>query len=487
MIVKILSSASSEFNGVRYNNRKINSEKGELMSMKNFPSFINSESSQQEVRDYLKSVSQNKKVQKPQFHAVISTKFQEHNKEQLTEIAEDFMKEMGYEKQPYIVVFHNDTENNHVHIVSTRVDKYTGKKINDSFEKLKSQRALNAVLEKHLGISNQSELDDLLAYKFSNFQQLEKLLNRNGFKVIIDDNSNQATILKNGVAHKTLFLDKIEYTTDYQKDKRSKQLKAFLEKYKEIYSNKVFKVIDNREQEGMYQREANAEVKDIPPKIEFESELQHKLREIFGIDIMFHFKDDKKPFGYTLIDNATQKVYKGSDILKMKDLFEFVDDSIEKKEFEQIKAYNLKSDLEKKILTEFFQRKGVAIKDFMLFENKRFKKDIKVYKQLKEEINDLVKNPRCNDFVSFIKDENGDYYVVHQRHHQIHKLENLIRSETYEQFMHPEKNVQQEKASQGEGSLIADMDELFATLAKSTYVSKDTTEEDLKRKRKKRR
>ena len=87
MIVKILSSASSNFHGVKYNDKKINSDKGELMDMKNFPSSINQESSQEEVRNYLKSISQSNKTQKPQFHAVISTKYQEHSKEQLTQVA----------------------------------------------------------------------------------------------------------------------------------------------------------------------------------------------------------------------------------------------------------------------------------------------------------------------------------------------------------------------------------------------------------------
>ena len=236
MIVKILSSASKDFHGVKYNDKKINSDKGELMDMKNFPSFINKDSSQEEVRNYLKSISQSNKTKKPQFHAVISTKFQEHSKEQLTKIANEFMKEMGYGSQPYIVVFHKDTENNHVHIVSTRVDKDTGKKINDSFEKIKSQQALSKAMETVLGVSREADIDKLLQYKYSTFQQLEKLLEQNGFKVHINEsNPNQANILHNGLCHKTLFLDKLHYEKVDKNDKRAKQIKAFLEKYKDMY------------------------------------------------------------------------------------------------------------------------------------------------------------------------------------------------------------------------------------------------------------
>ena len=100
MIVKILSSASRDFHGVKYNDKKVHNEKGELMLMKNFPSFINESSSQEEVRDYFKAISENERTRKPQFHAVISTKYQKHSKEQLTEIADNFMQEMGYGQQP---------------------------------------------------------------------------------------------------------------------------------------------------------------------------------------------------------------------------------------------------------------------------------------------------------------------------------------------------------------------------------------------------
>ena len=79
------------------------------MLMKKFPSFINKIAGKK-----LKKLPQihfkNEKSKKPQFHAVISTKFQQHSKEELAKVAEDFMQEMSYGNQPFLVVFHNDTE-----------------------------------------------------------------------------------------------------------------------------------------------------------------------------------------------------------------------------------------------------------------------------------------------------------------------------------------------------------------------------------------
>lgn len=117
MIVKIMEPAGSHFSGVEYKDNKVEKGKGELMMMKNFPSFINENSSKEDVKNYLASVSKSDRAKKPQFHAAISTKFREHSKEDLARIAQNFMENMGYGDQPYIVVFHNDTENNHVHIV----------------------------------------------------------------------------------------------------------------------------------------------------------------------------------------------------------------------------------------------------------------------------------------------------------------------------------------------------------------------------------
>jgi len=235
MIVKILNASGNVFYGVKYNDRKVNNGSGELMVMKNFPSFINGESSQEQVRDYLRAISsQNNRVKNPQFHAVISTKFREHSKEELTNIAENFMNEMGYGNQPYIVVHHNDTDNNHVHIVTTKVDKTTGKKIYDGWERLRSQKSLSIIMNKLYHLKSPLEkINELLEYKFSSQNQLEILFERNGFKMLNNKSDETAfDVLKNGVVEKTFQSNQLVFNSS-KNGNRAKQIKAILNKYKE--------------------------------------------------------------------------------------------------------------------------------------------------------------------------------------------------------------------------------------------------------------
>jgi hypothetical protein len=142
MIVKIITASGSDFHGVQYNDKKVEKGTGELMLMKNFPSFINGESSQEEVRDYLKSISKNEKVKKPQFHAVISAKFQTAQQRRTGRK----LRKISCRKWA--------TENNRSSWFTIAIPKtttsisfprglinQTGKKINDSYEKLESPKS----------------------------------------------------------------------------------------------------------------------------------------------------------------------------------------------------------------------------------------------------------------------------------------------------------------------------------------------------------
>ncbi|MCT4319233.1 relaxase/mobilization nuclease domain-containing protein [Chryseobacterium sp. Y16C] len=484
MIVKIMKPAGTNFPGVDYNDKKIDKGKGELMLMKNFPSFINENSNKQQVRDYLKAISKSNKVQKPQFHAVISTKFQEHSKEDLTGISADFMAQMGYGQQPYIAVFHKDTENNHIHIVSTRVDKQTGKKIDDSYEKLKAQKALAQVMEKRYGINEEGKINQLLNYKIGSFQQLKTLLNRNGYQLIENTNDGKSiTISKNGIVQRRISADQIVFSNK-ESEKRIRQIRAIFSKYRQLYSNKVFRIDDYRKQEAML---PEGKHKDYwKPEIEFESELQKKLRDSFGVDIVFHHKDNQMPFGYTLIDHRTATIYKGSEIMKMGELFEFTSTRMDKRLFEQLKDYGIPNAETKTVLLKYLKERYPEneLSDFMLFKNKKLK-NRETFNAIRSDVKEYLKSQGGYQ-VSLLRSDEGKYYAIHSRLHFVGELQSLIGEKQYQQFLNPEpKNEKNPENSTGQ-ELKQAVNEMLFKWMRSSGTSKDPAENELKKRKKKR-
>ena len=396
------------------------------------------------------------------------------------------MQEMGYGNQPFIVVFHNDTENNHVHIVSTRVEKSTGKKINDSYEKLKAQKTMINIKERIYDKSNEEIINNLLNYKMSSLKQLEILMERNGFKLIKNKNDENALdILKNGVREKTINGNQLVFS-NVKNDNRAKQIKAILNKYKEVYSNKVFKVEDRRHLEKMLPEEKQKE--NWKPKIEFESELQKKLREVFGIDVVFHRKDGLNPFGYSLIDHKTETIYKGSEILKMNDLFDFTSEVMDKKMFESLKDYNLSDEISKQVLIEYLKRQnlGNEPKDFMLFEKKK-RKNKEVFNSVKNDVGNYLKT-QSNNSVKIIKSEEGIYYAVHTKLHYVGELQSLIGEKEYQKFLNPNQANETRIVNQTESNeakeLSKAVNEMLFEWAKHSGTSKDPAEEELKKRKK---
>ena len=64
------------------------------------------------------------------------------------EMAELYMKEMGYGEQPFVVFKHTDIDRSHIHIVSVCVDEQ-GKKISDKFEKIRSMNVCRELEKKY--------------------------------------------------------------------------------------------------------------------------------------------------------------------------------------------------------------------------------------------------------------------------------------------------------------------------------------------------
>lgn len=305
MIVKILSSAKS-FGGVRYNTDKIQQDKGELVKAANFGALgAISNLRPSDYINYLElQTSASNKIKNPQFHVAISCKGRSHSKEELTEIAEKWLKGMGYEKQPYLLIFHKDTKNNHIHIVSTRVGR-DGKKISDSYEKLRSYEVLNRVMGRDEKIEASKSIQNALQYSFSTRAQFMMILENQGYSITLDAGKYQ--ISKFGKNLGEVSLDVIDNKIgQFQKDlDRLSQIRAIFHRYKLDHDPTV---------RTLYQENPGGE---STIAVGYTSDLAELFKSKFGIQFLFHGKPGKPPYGYTIIDHAGKSIYKGGDLMPL--------------------------------------------------------------------------------------------------------------------------------------------------------------------------
>jgi hypothetical protein len=258
MIVKILGAARN-FPGVKYNTDKVDRNNGELMMVANFGSLHGmTDLRPQDYINYLQMISAlNSRVEKPQFHAVISAKGKSYDKDALSRIAADWLNDMGYGSQPYLVVFHKDTLNNHVHLVTTRVDK-AGKKIDSAFEKIRAIRSLNKVLGYDAGME----------YKFSTSAQFYTVLETMGLP-----------------------------GKDFDERKLRDKIATYLP-----------------------DKERMDELKKLFIAHKGDPNFRSILKEKHRIDLVFHSAEGKLPYGYTIVDHAAKQVFKGSEIMALRNL-----------------------------------------------------------------------------------------------------------------------------------------------------------------------
>ncbi len=95
----------------------------------------------------------NNRTEKPILHISLNPNPKDAvSDEVFSSLAENYMQEMGYGEQPYVVFKHTDTERAHIHIVSVCVDEY-GKRISDSFEKVRSMKVCRK-LEKQFKLTS---------------------------------------------------------------------------------------------------------------------------------------------------------------------------------------------------------------------------------------------------------------------------------------------------------------------------------------------
>lgn len=292
MIATILPS-STTFHAVDYNERKVSEGVAELLEMKNFGSIGKiAPYTPDELKQYLIDYTQrNEYIKKPQFHLAISCRGDEYTQEQLLDIAHQYLKEMGYgeEGQPVLIYSHHDTDNNHLHIVTSRIAP-DGHKIDHNQERIRSQEVINRIMGENQEQRASDAVRKALDYRFSTVNQFKAILESSGYECYEKD--DRLCIKRDGHVIDTLPMATVQsHLKSFEPDeKRRRQLRAILKKYRDMTADK--------------------------------DELRALMKEKFGIDLVFHGSKDK-PYGYTIIDHQTKTVFKGGNVWKLSELLQF--------------------------------------------------------------------------------------------------------------------------------------------------------------------
>ena len=151
MVAKI-SIGNSLYGALVYNGEKLNKEKGKLISSNK---IYNDGSGILDIRrafeDFKRWIPANTRTERPMMHISLNP----HPDDRLTDVqfsqlADDYMKMMGFENVPFIIFKHEDIDRYHLHIVALRVDT-DGRCISDKNNFYKNKKVCRE-LEKKYGL-----------------------------------------------------------------------------------------------------------------------------------------------------------------------------------------------------------------------------------------------------------------------------------------------------------------------------------------------
>ena len=168
MVIKIHQVASTE-NALIYNEKKVKEGVATFFDSKNTLStnpFMYNENHR--LKNLLDIEKMNPRVKNKCLHISFNPSKEDYLKLNDTIIRQEIgnmMEHMGYGTQPYFVYKHKDLERVHFHVVSTRIDCETGKKIKDNYEQRKMQQFIKELEQKYQ--LTQKEVKEKPDFRFS--------------------------------------------------------------------------------------------------------------------------------------------------------------------------------------------------------------------------------------------------------------------------------------------------------------------------------
>jgi hypothetical protein len=158
-------------------------------------------------------------------------------------------------------------------------------------ENIRSLKAIESIMSIDQKHQNSKMMKLAKSYHFESVSQFMAVFETSGYEAYIQD--KDIYIKRGGQVQDKIAVKEVEKLcrkNGEEEKKRVRQLRAILKKYRDQSSSR--------------------------------EELESILKKKFGIGIKF-LGTEFSPYGYMVVDNATNSVFKGSDILSVKELLQF--------------------------------------------------------------------------------------------------------------------------------------------------------------------
>ncbi|NCE73232.1 conjugal transfer protein MobB [Odoribacter sp. Z80] len=333
MIAKI-TGGKSIYGVLRYNGLKAEDGKAEILLQNN---MLESPDNHFDLglcmRSFAPYLFANRRTEKPVIHISLNPDPKDRvTDRELSEMAQRYMKEMGYGNQPYIAFKHTDIDRQHLHVVSVRVDE-SGKKIKSDFENRRSMEICRKLEQEYgLHVAGKEERTDTPElkkldyprgdvkhqignivkylfehYRFQSFEEFRTLLEL--FNVTVEE--------VKGAVYGRPYHGLLYVATDDNGKRIGTLLKSSLfgksvgyEALEERFKESARLIREERIREKLY-----LVLKQVVPQVRNREDFTERLKEK-GIGVVFRQNEDGRIYGVTFIDHGNRTVLNGSRLGK---------------------------------------------------------------------------------------------------------------------------------------------------------------------------
>ena len=333
MIAKI-TGGKSIYGVLRYNGLKAEDGKAEILLQNN---MLESPDNHFDLglcmRSFAPYLFANRRTEKPVIHISLNPDPKDRvTDRELSEMAQRYMKEMGYGNQPYIVFKHTDIDRQHLHVVSVRVDE-SGKKIKSDFENRRSMEICRRLEQEYgLHVAGKEERTDTPElkkldyprgdvkhqignivkylfehYRFQSFGEFRTLLEL--FNVTVEE--------VKGAVYGRPYHGLLYVATDDNGKRVGTPLKSSLfgksvgcEALEERFKESAQLIREERIREKLYLM-----LKQVMPQARNREDFTEQLKAK-GIGVVFRENESGRIYGVTFIDHGRRTVLNGSRLGK---------------------------------------------------------------------------------------------------------------------------------------------------------------------------